>query len=813
MPNKRRHVDATPPESQLALPEHTLAGPPMDIGSSAVQSQILTQTGGALHQVGEITPPWEDQKAESQLPKLRMQDTELPNGTNSSVSFLSPYDSTHRKLTDNDMDIRSRHSTVSGPDEEAEVYSMNRMLKDPAGRSLYVGESATLSYLQLIRRCVQLAAGTSPFTDDPASHQLLEVRVALPPDTRLPHHLLPPSETGRVLADAFFTNTMGLIDVFDKKWFEGSMETCYTDPLRVDTCTICLLYLVFAIGLVLANPAPNTEEATIIDRMRSDTSTEWAEMFYRSAKLLGDPVSGFEDSDLWSIQALILMSVYMLTISKRNAAYAYYGMAIRSAFSLGIHRKESLRAVPVQQQELRRRLWKTLFVLDRFLSASLGRPTAISEDDCSEELLYQADATSHQAKDAPGPAVQVVHAEGLKAVVRSSQSIGIILKKVYSKRKISTALAQELTQRSRQLSGKLHSELHWKKADSHLIPGHGIAILHANLFQIHSTLLLTRPFFLYLIHKTQAAQRSGETTSSSSYNRTKLGKFAQACVQASYNTVFLVERAFRDNFLSPRNPFVLYFLFAASLIVLSNEFFGLFAVQSPNQTYETTIENAIRIMKHCAETDPQAKRLLYILNAFRDVVSEHAQRVASRDSSIGATLISSTPSSTFDPMATLPGITYDNTGRAHSIHFEVASFNERKLPPMARHHSLAALSVPSLTDPMTVQVDTSLAMSSITPPNSNSASLEYYRTITTPTSTETAVDALGDTAVIDFDSFWPWVNGTGMTMPSVPAAAGFATNPMAGGSGFGGFTMNSAGGSEGNEFNGNIPMFPSSNFV
>jgi hypothetical protein len=234
-------------------------------------------------------------------------------------------------------------------------------------------------------------------------------------------------------------------------------------------------------------------------------------------------------------------------------------MAVRSAFALGLHRKESLRAVPLQQQELRRRLWKTLFVLDRFLSASLGRPTAISEDECSEELLYQADSTAQPASDGslPGPTVQVVHAEGLNAVVRSSQSIGIILKKVYSQRKISTALAQELTQRSRHLSGKLHAELHWKKADSPLTPGHGIAILHANLFQIHSTLLLTRPFFLYLIHKTQAAQRSGGATSSSSYNRTKLGKFAQACVQASYNTVFLVERAYRDNFLSRRNPFVL----------------------------------------------------------------------------------------------------------------------------------------------------------------------------------------------------------------------------------------------------------------
>jgi hypothetical protein len=52
---------------------------------------------------------------------------------------------------------------------------------------------------------------------------------------------------------------MGLIEVFDKNSFLASVEACYTDPLHVDTCTLCLLYLVFAIGLVLANPAPNTD--------------------------------------------------------------------------------------------------------------------------------------------------------------------------------------------------------------------------------------------------------------------------------------------------------------------------------------------------------------------------------------------------------------------------------------------------------------------------------------------------------------------------------------------------------------------------
>lgn len=38
-----------------------------------------------------------------------------------------------------------------------------------------------------------------------------------------------------------------------------------------------------------------------------------------------DPDSGFEDADFWSVQALSLMTVYMMAVSKRNRAYAYLG--------------------------------------------------------------------------------------------------------------------------------------------------------------------------------------------------------------------------------------------------------------------------------------------------------------------------------------------------------------------------------------------------------------------------------------------------------------------------------------------------------
>jgi hypothetical protein len=104
-----------------------------------------------------------------------------------------------------------------------------------------------------------------------------------------------------------------------------TLENCYTDPLSVDPSWLCLLYLMFAIGLVMAAPAPGSQEHAIIQKLRAEP-VDRAEVFYSDAKLLADPSSGFEDAGFWSIQALTLMSVYMLAVSRRNAAYAYYGM-------------------------------------------------------------------------------------------------------------------------------------------------------------------------------------------------------------------------------------------------------------------------------------------------------------------------------------------------------------------------------------------------------------------------------------------------------------------------------------------------------
>jgi hypothetical protein len=99
-------------------------------------------------------------------------------------------------------------------------------------------------------------------------------------------------------------------------------------------------------------------------------------------------------------------------------------------------------------------------------------------------------------------------------------------------------------------------------------------------------------------------------------------KFSEACVIASTHSVVLVQNTYEAGHLPRRNPFVIYFLFAAALIMLSNEYAMLYR----NEAAEQCIRNSINIMAYCAETDPQASRLLYILSTFREVVLEQSTK-------------------------------------------------------------------------------------------------------------------------------------------------------------------------------------------
>lgn len=692
------------------------------------------------------------------------------------------------------LPARSRGTTVgSGPDEEAIIYSQSRMLQDPTGRVLYIGDSATLSFLQLLRMMVETVAGASPFTNDPRRHKIVEGQYSLPSGYRHTH-LLPDIQTARVLADAFFTNTHGLLQVFERDRFLDELDACYADPFEVQPSRLCLLNMVFAIGLTMATPLSGSPEALIIDKLRSE-HLDRAEVFYLNAKSLNDPMNGLEDQDFWSVQALLLMSVYMLAKSKRNTAFALLGMAARSAHALGLHREETMVIFSLEEQSQRKNLWRSIFVIDRLLSCSLGRPTAISEDDCSGDALRPSEASADHAFPLNTPSdFNETGPCALEAAVRSCSVIGIILRKVYQQRKISTRLAQEIADVCKSWPRALPSILHWRQA-ANASPSQGVAILHVNLFYCHSIILLTRPFFLYVLNlETQRHVNQTQPGGKGPRPYLRMEKFSEACVIASTHTILLVQNAYDAGYLSRRNPAVIYFLFAATLVILANEFAGLYRVDAS----DTCILNAVNIMNYCAESDQQASRLVYILSTFRDVVTQ--QRMLRKQSQADNTNLPSISSQLYgvstqhqaqphntgvaNPMDPMNG-----TNRLHQVPIHIYPGMQTTpldttppafQPPRLTHSiSLPNQAVNQLSQP---QIDFSVHLSPIHDLPASGGGSETYNVGTSglsspskPPSLSTMLDlsALEHTRVpslnseesgldehIDFDALWAWPSNT-----------------------------------------------------
>lgn len=58
----------------------------------------------------------------------------------------------------------SDNASTSGGEEEVDNHIMTRMLDEGTGRVIYIGDSATLSFLQLLRMIVETVAGPTPFS-------------------------------------------------------------------------------------------------------------------------------------------------------------------------------------------------------------------------------------------------------------------------------------------------------------------------------------------------------------------------------------------------------------------------------------------------------------------------------------------------------------------------------------------------------------------------------------------------------------------------------------------------------------------------
>lgn len=281
-------------------------------------------------------------------------------------------------------------------------------------------------------------ASTSQMVSTTERTRTVEFSPLLPKADNSGEQLLPPREEQERLLGLYFTYVQPSFPVVHKKafwdvWRNGYVHTAFfshrsilmtssgdTNPYmkRKRRIAPLLLLAMFALAARYDVPAPtsNSPPPSVSEASPSPTSTTplptdgvsmWTagEEYFSSAKSLLD--TSYALSRPSTCQALLLMGYREIGIGAMALAWTYIGMAIRMAQDLGMHRnaegwrrpsfgstKSNESPATAEEGRIfgdwelgeRRRIWFGCVIMDKYVSAYIGRPLMICDKDFDTEV-------------------------------------------------------------------------------------------------------------------------------------------------------------------------------------------------------------------------------------------------------------------------------------------------------------------------------------------------------------------------------------------------------------------------------------------
>ncbi|KAI8718165.1 Zn(2)-C6 fungal-type domain-containing protein [Fusarium sp. LHS14.1] len=421
------------------------------------------------------------------------------------------------------------------------IPQVSRLVQDDHGKVMFIGDSANLAFLQIIRRLVRESLWPCQFAEDPLSHLLIETTPPSQSDWILEMVSRPPARPepadARYLITWYLCATNCLLNIYDERelfqvwsrWIQAK------DNGREQKAVSAILFLIFVIG---AQACP-------------DNRDDDAERYFNYGRFL--TISGMmEEPGLSTVQANILITMYLLAASRRNAAFMYLGTAVRAAYALGIHRRDINALFDLADHTARERLWKSLRVLDLFMSASLGRPPSTHETrDTSAKADYSA-------------------SNDLCAIFEE------VLTDVYSKRMVSTDILERITEHHRQWTNTFLTGLEvddiqptqFVEVDGgNTVPN--IGLFHLKEAYYWTIMLLARPFLIENVsrHLSKVAAGDPLETENGGADTSSDLVVTRACVNSAIRTVDLLRVLQTSKQVPKRLPFVVNSLFHAALVI------------------------------------------------------------------------------------------------------------------------------------------------------------------------------------------------------------------------------------------------------
>ncbi|KAI2470615.1 hypothetical protein F4781DRAFT_421198 [Annulohypoxylon bovei var. microspora] len=250
-----------------------------------------------------------------------------------------------------------------------------------------------------------------------------------PPSHSTNKYDLPSKERALALCSESLNNATCLLRIVHIPSFYEMLDGLYEKRTNTfgkeDKRSLALAYSVMALGCMYNIPDDNGS-----DTPPYKIAVDEAIKYYTTARMLLQDIT--ECRDLTSLQALLFMILFIQSISNLSTCYGFVGIALRSALRMGLHRHLPHIKINPIESETRRRVFYICRQMDTYVSALLGFPLLLNDEDIDQPLPTAVD-DEYITKDEiliPPPGTPSFF-EAFNAHVRLMDILGKVVKHIY----------------------------------------------------------------------------------------------------------------------------------------------------------------------------------------------------------------------------------------------------------------------------------------------------------------------------------------------------------------------------------------------
>lgn len=317
--------------------------------------------------------------------QLRDKSDDVHSGPNQAllarISFLEAQLAAHSNAPgkpDVVHDYQESHiSRSSGADEGKNNIADVVGFLSLGGEAAYVGSSSGFSLATSLGNLVQATVWNKAIASTVGQTESKEMSIA---EIKRQSAGPPDRDFGDRVLDAYFTRVHLRYPFLDRaeimQRHANRFVQDHTSPQ--DQYGTFKIYMIYAIG------------STMLKMTERYDATPPENYFMTALQYIS---AARESHSVHNIEAMTLLVLYSLRSPSNSGIWYMIGLAMRTCVDLGLHREAYYRNVLPYEGQLRRRLFWTVYFLERVIAVSLGRPYSIADRDIDATLPLEIDDT------------------------------------------------------------------------------------------------------------------------------------------------------------------------------------------------------------------------------------------------------------------------------------------------------------------------------------------------------------------------------------------------------------------------------------